>query len=226
MFITRRGIAAISTVLLAAVLRLNAQSSAGLANTPTIRAGIASAGSGSLAYTVRTMPLEEYVAGVLAGEAYPNSSPAALEALAITIRTYAIANRGRHAAEGFDLCDLTHCQVLRKPTAATTRAAAATAGRILIYDGTPALVFYSALTELTLAGRPIWVREGAALYFAREQTPPDEKGAKGHGGRGGCPTDGELLQPSSPGALVLAYDRAASCFADRLRAGKAWRDIE
>ena len=41
------------------------------------------------------------------------SPPAALEALAITIRTYALANRDRHRADGFDLCDETHCQVVR-----------------------------------------------------------------------------------------------------------------
>jgi SpoIID/LytB domain protein len=107
----------------------------------TLRVGVTRAEGG---YAVRPMPLEEYVAGVLAGEAAPNSGPAALEALAITVRTYAITNHRRHAADGFDLCDLTHCQVLRKPTAATTRAAAVTAGRILLYKGAPASVYYSA----------------------------------------------------------------------------------
>ena len=57
--------------------------------------------------------METYVARVLAGEAVRDSQPAALEALAITIRTFALANRGRHRADGFDLCDQTHCQVLR-----------------------------------------------------------------------------------------------------------------
>ena len=95
-------------------------------------------------YRVTTIDLEEYVARAVAGEAAPGTSPAALEALAITARTYAAANRGRHAAEGFDLCDLTHCQVLRPPTAASRAAAAATAGRILVFDGRPAEVYYSA----------------------------------------------------------------------------------
>ena len=40
------------------------------------------------------MPMETYVARVLAGEALRDSQPAALEALAITIRTFALANRG------------------------------------------------------------------------------------------------------------------------------------
>jgi stage II sporulation protein D len=88
--------------------------------------------------------MEAYVARVLAGEAARDSQPAALEALAITIRTFALANPGRHRADGFDLCDQTHCQVLRTATAATERAAQATAGRSLIRDGAPASVYYTA----------------------------------------------------------------------------------
>src|SRR3982751_2362080 len=96
-------------------------------------------------YTVADMPLETYVARVLAGEAVRDSQPAALEALAITIRTFALANRGRHRADGFDLCDQTHCQVVRPATAATDRAAQATAGRVLLArGGLPASVYYSA----------------------------------------------------------------------------------
>jgi SpoIID/LytB domain protein len=96
-------------------------------------------------YTVVEMPLDAYVARVLAGEAMRDSQPAALEALAITVRTFATANRGRHRADGFDLCDQTHCQVLRPPTSAAERAANATAGRLLLLrNGTPATVYYSA----------------------------------------------------------------------------------
>jgi len=107
---------------------------------PGVRLGVSSAGG----YAIRTVPLDDYVAGVLAGEAARDSSPAALEALAITIRTFALANHGRHGSDGFDLCDQTHCQVFRKATAATERAAAATAGQVLLYNGAPAEVFYSA----------------------------------------------------------------------------------
>jgi SpoIID/LytB domain protein len=107
----------------------------------TVKVGVARDGGG---YTVRDMPIDEYVAGVVAGEAARDSSPTALEALAITVRTFAMANLGRHRAEGFDLCDLTHCQVLRKATPATARAAGATSGRILVYRGAPASVFYTA----------------------------------------------------------------------------------
>jgi len=90
------------------------------------------------------MPLETYVARVLAGEAARESPPAALEALAIAVRTYALANRTRHRADGFDLCDQTHCQVVRASTAVSERAAQATAGQALLFDGAPASIYYSA----------------------------------------------------------------------------------
>ncbi|HZT75642.1 MAG TPA: SpoIID/LytB domain-containing protein [Vicinamibacterales bacterium] len=106
-----------------------------------LRVGFLRAGGG---YTQQTLPLETYVARVLAGEMLRDSQPAALEALAITIRTFALANRNRHRADGFDLCDQTHCQVLRAATAGTERAAAATASRVLLRDGLPASIYFSA----------------------------------------------------------------------------------
>jgi len=95
-------------------------------------------------YTVESIPLESYVAQVVAGEALRGSQPAALEALAIAIRTFALANATRHRSDGFDLCDQTHCQVLRPATPATVRAADATAGRVLLRGNTPAQIFFSA----------------------------------------------------------------------------------
>jgi SpoIID/LytB domain protein len=106
----------------------------------TLRIGLLRGGS----YDVSSMPLETYVARVLAGEAARDSPPSALEALAVAIRTFALANRGRHRADGFDMCDQTHCQVVRQATAATERAAQATAGQALYFGGELASIYYSA----------------------------------------------------------------------------------
>ena len=108
--------------------------------TETIRIGVLKDG----VYQVVSVPLEEYVSRVLAGEAAPDTQPAALQALAVAIRTYTATNLGRHASEGFDLCDQTHCQVMRTPMAATDTAAIATTNQILMYRGAPATVYYSA----------------------------------------------------------------------------------
>ena len=93
---------------------------------------------------VESIALDDYIAQVLAGEGQPRAGDAAQQALAITARTFALANRNRHRREGFDLCDSTHCQVVRAATAITRRAAESTSGRVLLRQGQPAFVFYSA----------------------------------------------------------------------------------
>ncbi len=81
---------------------------------------------GVLLLTVQ-LPLEDYVAGVLAGEAEGMRSQEALKAMAVAARTYAVHFRGRHRLQGFDLCDSTHCQVLRLSTVNDRARAAAEA---------------------------------------------------------------------------------------------------
>jgi stage II sporulation protein D len=93
---------------------------------------------------VTLIPLEVYVSRVLAGEGDPKAGEAAQQALAIAIRTYTLKNSGRHARDGYDLCDSTHCQVPRPSTPTSRRVAMATAGEVLTYRGDLAEVFYSA----------------------------------------------------------------------------------
>ena len=108
----------------------------------TIRIGV-TARNGSV--RPETIALEEYVARVISGEGQPRAGRAAHEALAIVIRTFAAANHNRHRAEGYDLCDTTHCQVMRPAIEPAREAALATAGRVLLDRGKPAFVYYSAL---------------------------------------------------------------------------------
>lgn len=119
--------------------------------------------------TTDTVPLEDYVARVVAGEGEPRGADAAQQALAIAVRTFALANRNRHRREGFDLCDTTHCQVLRPATTATRNAALRTAGRVLLSQGQPAFVFYSAWCGGHVEHAPnVW--PGAVDYLKGEIT--------------------------------------------------------
>jgi len=93
---------------------------------------------------IESIALDDYIGQVVAGEGQPTAGDAAQQALAITARTFALANRNRHRREGFDLCDTTHCQVLRAATTITRRAAESTSGRVLMHQAQPAFVFYSA----------------------------------------------------------------------------------
>ena len=94
---------------------------------------------------LKTLALEDYVLGVLGGEAADLQSPEALRALAVAARTFAVKLRGRHAADGYDFCGNTHCQSFRPAhtTAAIRAAVADTTGVLLWRNGALAETFYS-----------------------------------------------------------------------------------
>jgi stage II sporulation protein D len=104
----------------------------------TIRVGSLATGA------VSVMPLEVYVARVLAAESDPRALDAAREALAIAIRTYALVNEGRHVRDGYDICDTVHCQVVRPSNPLTRRLTQNTAMQVLTFEGRPAELYYSA----------------------------------------------------------------------------------
>jgi stage II sporulation protein D len=92
-----------------------------------------------------TLPSENYVIAALNGEAAPDEPMASLKAMAISIRTFALLNASRHSAEGFGLCDSTHCQALRlgKARPEVERAVRETAGETLWFGGQRAHVYYT-----------------------------------------------------------------------------------
>ena len=91
------------------------------------------------------------------------------------------------------------------------------------------------LTASALKGRPVWVHEGAAMYFSVPHAnlgQAEQVGqaivpgaASGSTSDASCPADSELLRPASREALRTAYRRAAACFAGQLAAGRSWREV-
>ena len=92
---------------------------------------------------------EDYVAGSAISEVSPTGESTAtidrvLDVQTIVARTYALAHLGRHRADGFDVCDSTHCQLYEPARMGTSRfapdvrrAIARTAGAVLTYGGRP-----------------------------------------------------------------------------------------
>lgn len=117
---------------------------------------------------ILTLPLDEYVLGAVRAEMLPSTlraEPAsrALDVQALVSRTYAAANLGRHAADGYDLCDTTHCQVFRPATAgegpadAAARAVNATRGRVLTFEGRVIqALFHADCGGHTAAATSVW----------------------------------------------------------------------
>src|SRR5215475_12924061 len=81
----------------------------------------------------RELPLEEYLAGVLAAESSVEDEIEALKAQAVVSRAYALKNLGRHAREGYDFCSTTHCQRFTFPK---TKSAISEAARRAVEETT------------------------------------------------------------------------------------------
>jgi SpoIID/LytB domain protein len=123
---------------------------------------------------VRKVPLERYVRGVVAAE-MPSGWPLqALEAQAVASRTYALT---AHAGGSrFDVYSDTRSQVylgVAAETAATNAAVAATAGRVVLYNGRPSTTYFFASSggmtesiENAFLGSPAepWLRGVADPY--------------------------------------------------------------
>ncbi len=91
------------------------------------------------------LPLERYVAGVLAGESSIFQYNEALKAMTVAARTFAVRLRGRHSSEGVDFCNTTHCQRLDlgAVTPRLESVAAETTGELLWFEGKPAFTPYT-----------------------------------------------------------------------------------
>jgi stage II sporulation protein D len=98
---------------------------------------------------VNTLDLETYLRGVVPREmgAWEYPSLEALKAQAVAARTYAVANRGKRAADGFDMGDTVADQVYGGrdgEQALTDRAVQETEGLFATHDGKPILALFMA----------------------------------------------------------------------------------
>ncbi|MFN7957075.1 MAG: SpoIID/LytB domain-containing protein [Holophagaceae bacterium] len=98
---------------------------------------------------VNTLDLETYLRGVVPKEmgAWEFPSLEALKAQAVAARTYAVANRGKRAADGFDMGDTVADQVYGGrdgEQALTDRAIAETEGLFATYGGKPIQALFMA----------------------------------------------------------------------------------
>jgi stage II sporulation protein D len=135
-------------------------------------------GAAAVTSTMRSITLEDYVAGVLAAESSTENELEALKAHALVIRTFALRNRGRHSVEGFDFCSTTHCErysfvgaggVGRAPSnsAAIERALVETRGEVLQDDrGQIVDAYFSvACGGMSANIQSLWGTEAAPQYL-------------------------------------------------------------
>lgn len=116
-----------------------------------------------------SVDLESYVVDTILSEVSPLNEPenvvaGIFEVQAVIARTYAVARDGRHHAEGFDVCDTTHCQLYQPARRRTSRFAEAatqaverTRSVVLTYDGRPIeALFHADCGGATAAAETVW----------------------------------------------------------------------
>lgn len=138
--------------------------------------------------TIRKVPLETYVQAAIVSEfAPPSGDPEIVERMlevqAVIGRTYALAHLGRHAAEGFDVCATTHCQLFQPSRLTTSRwttqsadAVRHTVGTVLWFDGAPAsALFHADCGGRTSRADEVWGGAGRPyLVSAADDGPAGE----------------------------------------------------
>ena len=123
---------------------------------------------------VNIVRTEDYLQGVVPQE-MPSAWPQdAQKAQAVAARTFALANRGRHKADGYDLCATTHCQSyggIAAEEPGSTAAIAATYGEVLTYGASGKLidaVFHTDSGGCTDSSKAVWGTDIPYLQPAKE----------------------------------------------------------
>jgi stage II sporulation protein D len=138
--------------------------------------------AGSL-FAVNVVGLEAYLRGVVNAEMgnLSDNEQAALEAQAIVSRTYAIKNRGRFRADGYDIsagvADQAYLGV-RRETEQGNRAVANTAGLVVTYRGELAGVFYHSTCGYSTASPEEAFRSVSPVPYL--QPVADSRSSGGH----------------------------------------------
>lgn len=135
---------------------------------------------GSLVF-VEELLLDDYVRGVLEAELPPGFPPEAQKAQAIAIRSYALANADRHMREGYNFCDLTHCQVYagrNLPYRSLDEGVEATKRMILSYEGKPIQALFhstcgghTSANQRVFGGKPLAYLQGVNDENFCERSP-------------------------------------------------------
>lgn len=109
---------------------------------------------------INLIPVEEYLRGVVPEEMSISFHPEALKAQAVAARSFTLKNVGRHKADGYDLCDNTHCQTyagISSVSPSTDKAVLDTRGEILYYKGAAAMTnFHTDSGGMTESNENVW----------------------------------------------------------------------
>lgn len=121
---------------------------------------------------VNIVPVDDYLRSVVPEEMPVDWPAEAIKAQSVAARSFALASRGRHAGEGYDLCTTTHCQLYTGTTAeksASNAAIKATRGEVLTYGGKPIeALFHTDSGGMTENSEDVWGSHVPYLRAAKD----------------------------------------------------------
>lgn len=121
---------------------------------------------------VNVVPVDGYLRSVVPEEMPVDWPAEAIKAQSVAARSFALASRGRHASEGYDLCTTTHCQLYTGTTAeksASNAAIKATRGEVLTYGGKPIeALFHTDSGGMTENSEVVWGSHVPYLRAAKD----------------------------------------------------------
>ena len=130
---------------------------------------------------LNTLPLSDYLKGVLPYEMNGDWPLEALKAQALCARSYVLYNLGRH--KDFDICNATHCQVYygtAKETELVRQAVEQTKNEVVTYNGRVVSTYYfSASGGYTESAKNVWGGNDAP-YCAAVPDPYEDQSAITH----------------------------------------------
>jgi stage II sporulation protein D len=110
---------------------------------------------------INTLDMDTYIAGVVQAEGGYKGHPEYFKTQAVIARTYAYLNLGKHALEGFDICDDVHCQVYhgRSVTGIIDKAVSDTKNQVLVDSDTLLIFtpFHSNCGGETVSSAYVWL---------------------------------------------------------------------
>lgn len=128
---------------------------------------------------INTLPLEEYLFGVVPNEMYAQWPIEALKAQAVVARSYVLAQMGSYNQQGFDVLATQASQVYGgadSENPVTTQAVCLTKGEILTHAGRPVdAVFHSSSGGFTENSEEIWKN---SLAYLRSKPDPHDNNEK------------------------------------------------
>lgn len=121
---------------------------------------------------VNIVPVDDYLRSVVPEEMPVDWPAEAIKAQSVAARSFALASRGRHASEGYDLCTTTHCQLytgIDAEKSASNAAIKATRGEVLTYGGKPIeALFHTDSGGMTENSEDVWGSHVPYLRAAKD----------------------------------------------------------